>query len=243
MTDSSQSKRISLINPYKLLGVNPNSSVSELKKAYYQLSLLCHPDKGGNKEDMCVVHQSYKYIKNQLENANTTKTYDDLEQEFQDFCKSQEEETPPPFVSIFEEANDFIREFNRKFEEESLNNVIQQTVNPFEAGYGHLMEESEIQNNIETASKTEDKLEKPVKNAFTRDIMIYKEPEYIPNTYGNYHRFDKDTIDDFSETQGDIHMTDYSIAFSPPEKVEGIDIDKSDVNKLYEERLIMYSQK
>ena len=64
----------SLINPFQLLGVTTNSTISELKKAYYQLALLCHPDKGGNNDDMRVVHQSYKYIKKQMENANYTKS-------------------------------------------------------------------------------------------------------------------------------------------------------------------------
>ena len=35
----------SLIDPYNLLGVTINSSPKEVKQAYYNLALLCHPDK------------------------------------------------------------------------------------------------------------------------------------------------------------------------------------------------------
>ena len=45
--------KYSLINPYDLLGFDskqPNISMIELKKQYFMLSLICHPDKGGNNE-------------------------------------------------------------------------------------------------------------------------------------------------------------------------------------------------
>ena len=259
----------SLINPYQLLGVTPNSTIPELKKSYYQLALLCHPDKGGNNDDMRVVHQSYKYIKRQMENANYTKSYEDLEQEFQQFCKEQEEIKPPTFMSIFEETNDFVREFNKRFQESVSNYDV---VDPFKDGYGNLMDESvapesfQINPNLNyTNNDTE--LVKPVANEFSRHIMVYKEPEYLPNTYGNFFHLDNKKIEDFSELQGDVPMTDYRLAFSPPEKMDyskiedytqtfdysafqndfpqtqkisELELDNSDVNKLYEDKLKQY---
>ena len=44
---------VNLLNPYNLCtGVTVNSSLSELKKQYYNFSLMCHPDKGGCKEKL-----------------------------------------------------------------------------------------------------------------------------------------------------------------------------------------------
>ena len=237
-----------LINPYNLLGLTTKSTIPELKKAYYQLALLCHPDKGGNKEDMHVVHQAYKYIKRQMENANYTKSYEDLEQEFKDFCQEQENIKPPSFMKIFEETNDFVREFNKRYEESVANCDI---VDPFKDGYGHLMEDSVALNSHQSLQSLQSHpklnyndndidLEKPLNNKFSREIIAYEEPEYLPNTYGNFFRFDTKKVEDYSELQGDIQMTDYRLAFSPPEKVEGLDVDKADVNKLYEERLKEY---
>ena len=128
---------INLLNPYHLLGVTTNSTMKELKKSYYSLSLLCHPDKGGNKDDMDIVHKAYLYVKSQLIGNENAITYEQAEAQFEAFCKEQEAK-PPPFSVIYEEANDFVREFREHFEK-----VHKEIHNPFKDGYGHLMDPRE----------------------------------------------------------------------------------------------------
>ena len=41
----------SLINPYKLFHLTYKSSLDKLRKAYYKIALICHPDKGGTEDD------------------------------------------------------------------------------------------------------------------------------------------------------------------------------------------------
>jgi len=263
-----------LINPYRLLGVSFNSTVPELKKAYYQLALLCHPDRGGNSEDMKVVHKAYKYIKEQMLNANyplesygtymshrslkgaptessenLTKgqislrvrkdiiTYEDLEEEFQKFCKEQEIK-PPPFPAIFEETNDFVRKFNEEFE--SNENIINNKYNPFKKGYDSLMEQTNIEEtDYQKLSNPSDPSECTIQNKFTNQVIIYEEPQSLPNTYGSFLRYDTENIDDFTENNGKISMTDYLKAYAPLEEMKPFEEEK-DVNKLYEERLKDY---
>ena len=55
------------INPFNLLGVTINSSHKEVRRAYYKLSLICHPDKGGSKDDMIMLHNAYNYVMEQIE--------------------------------------------------------------------------------------------------------------------------------------------------------------------------------
>ena len=155
-----------LIDPYGLLGVDSRSSLGELKKNYYNLALLCHPDKGGNDKDMNVVSLAYNYIKDHLENVKET-SYEKLEDEFEDFCKSQEALKPPTFGQIYEETSDWINEFNRQFEEglntsgemrqfiggekDMENNPYLRENCPMGGGYGEYMEVSE---NVEPLSPT-----------------------------------------------------------------------------------------
>ena len=126
------------INPYDLLNVTSESTINELKKNYYQLSLYCHPDKGGSKDDMIIIQNAYEYIKLQLENS-TEQTYEQLEQEFQDFCKIQEKE-PPKFCKIFSETHEeWSNAFNTSFTNNKYSNLL-------DKGYGEFMDQSENSN-------------------------------------------------------------------------------------------------
>ena len=193
-----------LINPYELLGVNIDSTLSELKKNYYNLSLIVHPDKGGNNKDFQIIYSAYNYIKIQLINKENKKTtYEDLENEFQDFIKNQKEEYTP-FYEIYKETNDWLNEFNKEFENENITN----TNNLFKKGYGDLMENEAIinieYNNIEN---------KRPKNKFNNKIIKYEKPNYLPNNIINYPLNIKD-IKDFSNLEGNLKMSDYKISFT-----------------------------
>ena len=92
--------KYSLINPYDLLGFDskqPNISMIELKKQYFMLSLICHPDKGGNNEDMIILKNAYQYIKEQIEGKDEkSKDFKTVEEEFNNFMKEQSDK-PPSF--------------------------------------------------------------------------------------------------------------------------------------------------
>ena len=250
-----------LLDPYGLLGVNSRSSISELKKNYYNLALLCHHDKGGNDKDMNVISLAYNYIKEHLENVKET-TYERLEEEFEDFCKGQESLKPPTFGQIYEETNDWIYEFNRKFEEGlNTSGEIRQFIgsgddvennpylnnNPLNGGYGEYMEVSDYtENNIyphydlaNFADENEYDLAKDgepiyqdvpefnpnenikVKNEFSGEVIIYEEPQFLPDTLTSYPLDGKDILD-YSGNLENLRMSDYKMAFSPPEEKKEI---------------------
>ena len=50
------------VDPYKLLGVTVKHKREDVRSAFKSLSLLCHPDKGGRREDMEVLYVAYRYI-------------------------------------------------------------------------------------------------------------------------------------------------------------------------------------
>ena len=242
-----------LINPYNLLGLTTKSSLAEMKKAYYNLALLCHPDKGGSQEDMIIVQNAYNYIKQQLEKVDEKKdtTYEQLEKEFEDFCREQEDKPIETFGCVYEETQDWIKEFNREFKskmDETKDN------NPLYQGYGELMEPSLHNqpgdldlNNFDCTYQTIDieSDQDKITNNFTQELIEYKEPKSLPDCLINYP-LNCEKIDDYSNYGQDdkISMTDYVKAFNPKvnktlltnEEIETL--DKLNVDKLYEEELL-----
>jgi curved DNA-binding protein CbpA len=192
------------INPYELLGVTIASEIIDVKKAYYRLALICHEDKGGNKDDMIVLHSAYKFILNELNNINRTKTVEDLTKEFEEFCKLQQE-TVPKFNDIYADAFD-LPKFNEYFSNNS-------EVSPmsYDKGYGDLMDESD--NNL----IYKDIEDKKVTTEFTTSIQIYKSPEESKGGFNNVVDYSDSNITNFStQTDSGLGMSDYKEAFAPP---------------------------
>lgn len=103
-----------VLDPYALLGVTIASTCQEVRRAYYELALHAHPDKGGTAEQMRVVHNAYAYVSHQVAGVNRTVTFEDLEKDFADFCASQTQR-PPSLADIRADAFDLPR-FNDLFE-------------------------------------------------------------------------------------------------------------------------------
>lgn len=208
-----------VINPYHLFGLTTSSTLSDLKKSYYQLSLICHPDRGGDKDQMVTVHNSYLYLKKQLSNHNhqdLSETYQGLEQEFEDFCQQQKQELPE-FSTIYDENNDFIKEFNTHFEKKHTQ-LEQEDLNPFQDGYSELMEISEniINDPVTPLTYSASDGEGNIKNKFQQQIIEYQEPQTLPDNYGEYLNFNVTKIKDFSHQTNNLEMTDYLKAHSCP---------------------------
>lgn len=85
---------MSVVNPYDFLGVTPTSSLTEVRRAYFRLSLLCHPDKGGRADDMRILQSAYEWITHHIETVKShgTETYEEKEDNFKEFLESQQQE-------------------------------------------------------------------------------------------------------------------------------------------------------
>lgn len=95
-------------DPYALLGVTVDSSLNDIRRAYYRLALLIHPDKGGNVEDMYILESSYKWIEEKHKASNEKqKTLEVAEKEFEDFITEQEKHKLPSLDDILIKTLDF----------------------------------------------------------------------------------------------------------------------------------------
>ena len=205
------------INPFELFGLTIDSSIEELKKAYYNLSLLCHPDKGGDHDSMNMVIKSYKYLEIQLSHKSK-KTYEEVEKEFSDFCEKQKNLPLPDINKITDEL--FQRELLKS---DNLKETIECTKIFRNEGYGNIMEPS-----------VEDPELKPCETKFTREIVMYEEPKFNPFYLDNKLDLTIKKITDFSTAK----MCDYYQAFCDPETIEDNGkVDERNINEKYEEEL------
>jgi curved DNA-binding protein CbpA len=221
----------SLINPYRLFGLDSKSTLEQLRKAYYKMALLCHPDKGGTEDDMNIIHNAYIYIKDQLENCKEEKEYEKMEEDFKDFCKKQTDK-PPPFRDIWELSDDkkFHDEFNQQFMKlyHTTNSV--EELNPFEEGYGNLMDNSEYHDN-DNKTNYNDVVKGTPQVEFKRDMIIYEEPTALPDTYGKYQNLNIKKIEDYSDGM----MSDYLKSYCEPEQ-QDIKIKERTLEDIIKER-------
>ena len=186
---------MSCIDPYKLLGVTIKHKREDVRSAFKSLSLLCHPDKGGRREDMEVLYVGYRYILEQIEFGEHGRTMEDEEAKFKDFLESQnsqKSEIPSLFEIMTDEKN---KDFNEMFEQRR----------EADDEYGMC-----YQSNYEDKIKLEPEV-------FTREIIEYKEPKtYMETNFTSVYDFTLHPVQDFSGGS----CVDYVVAFSPPEEMK-----------------------
>jgi hypothetical protein len=224
------------INPFNLLGVDPHkTSLQELKKQYYTLALLVHPDKNREKdgEEMHVLHMAYRYCLEQIENAESRKTtYEDLEKEFEDFCRAQEQTVSvavnitdndtvvlginvsvPTFRDIIDDAFEQ-KKFNEAFETADGYHA------SFQGGYGSHMEASEFASAqpLTDISYAGDKNLLQLKDDFS-SLIVYKEPISMTKEADYYNYCTKEPIDSYTIYMKNTCLTDYKEAHLNNEEV------------------------
>lgn len=185
-----------LLNPYELLGVTIESSPSDVRKAFYELAKIMHPDKGGTSSDMDALYKAYCYVHQQVVSVNRDATVDTLQEEFDTFCKLQKD-SPPPFVDIH---NDWAEEFSKAWSQTTPRWNSSEQV-----GYGDLMAPSEYQDDgsVQPVSFADTEAI-PVKHTFGQQLVQYTEPLA-------FGCFGDDTFTQQTENGG--MMSDYREAF------------------------------
>ena len=253
-----------VINPYELLGFdskNPNIEMVELKKQYYMLSLICHPDKGGNPADMIILKNCYNYIKEQIERKDEkSRDFEEVASEFKEFMKTQSQD-PPPFSQVYEEAHLWLAEFNNKFNSLKMSNDTQNQSNEeFETmgfdiaendGYGHLMDGNDTDHNINLYpidklldNRSKEINERP-KVEFTSEVVVYTEPMSFNHfgMGGNGVSLVRTKVDDFTTSMGSNVLSDYKKAFTSAVPLDSEGENKKDVmselERIINERNVM----
>lgn len=63
MDETAPPQQSAFCDPYAVFGATLETPLAELRKRYYDLSLICHPDKGGRAEDMIALRNAYEVVR------------------------------------------------------------------------------------------------------------------------------------------------------------------------------------
>ena len=183
------------MDPYKILKVDKNCSVEQLREAFKKVAIKVHPDKGGNEELFNIVVESYKVIYKKLKSETGDKDFNELKNESRHQFNNMKKTKHVSFN--VDQDDEFNSKFNKIFDENRFHDTM-------DNGYGQFMRES-------TANRDEINIHKSVNNfkdfntsfddqdVMNKTVMIYKEPE--PLTMSKSLAFNElgvDKIDDFS---------------------------------------------
>jgi DnaJ-class molecular chaperone len=90
------------IDPYKILGIQPNVTINEARDAYRQLARVHHPDKGGNPETFKIIKLAFKMIIDNIKKGvpipqqNST-TFVEMREASQNYQNVQKQPEPHEF--------------------------------------------------------------------------------------------------------------------------------------------------
>ena len=231
-------------DPAQILGLDKNVKydINEIKKAYRNLALKYHPDKGGSEEIFKILTKAYIALTKKCEKDNyKEKSFFDL--------KSQAQNNNYDIPSNLDEDEFDMKHFNSIFDEYKLENI------ETDSGYSDWMNNDnkdkpkvnkifnqkfnlDIFNKVFDELKTED--EQSIKK--NEQITVYKEPEILPIGAGlQYSDVDYNKIDDYSrefnvnDNSKGLFFTDYKKAHTNTTLINPNSVARRDQYKDVEE--------
>jgi len=207
-------------NPLQILGLSEDThyTVMDIKKAYKNLALRYHPDKGGSEEVFKILTKAYVYLLKRTEGDNY------VEKNFMDLKNNFDRETPANNMN-HNSYDDFnVKNFNKIFEENRLEDEDR------DFGYGDwkTTDTSEEPKKIFNQKFTTDIFnqvfnELKQSNTTKQDVIVYEEPKILTTSNKfSFSEVDYKKTDDYSKeydiqdgnSRQGIYYMDYKRAYT-----------------------------
>ena len=216
------------LDAYDILGIQQNSTENEIKKAYKDLSLVHHPDKGGDIELFSIINKAYRTA---LMVSKAVKPQSKIEHhELKKNSKTLVYSANKHNVNL-EGKNFNLNKFNEVYDNNRLDN-------PYDKGYEKwdielVNENPNIKKNISQDTFNNEFNKTKTINNYNQQIMKIEEP--TANISGNlgFSELGVDNVDTFTKSEQDttngINFTDYKDAYTKDSKL--INTEQVEINK------------
>lgn len=212
------------MDPYKLLDVQKNFTLSQLKENYKRIALQVHPDKGGTEQLFQLVTKAYKLLLEEYNRRVAEKQFHDLKHDFQKSVKLQQPRQNTQFTqsvasSQSSQANAQGRNFDLNRFNQIFNDNKMETVT--DKGYSDWMTEDTVPKQKQLKSFNEKAFHKTFEKQSAVDrnnkyIIPYKEPEpLLMSKKIGFTEIGQEDIDDFSgdnTSRKNLNFMDYKVA-------------------------------
>lgn len=202
------------VDPYKVLALSKNFSLSDLRTQYRNIALSVHPDKNPGQSDYMfkIVTNCYRKLLEEWKNRQSDKQFDVLKSNFKNDTQQSYKR------SDMDQDNFNIERFNKVFEDNRLETVT-------DSGYEKWMNQNVVKDGpkLSKGLSTEN-FNKQFEQYSTitasdrkhnKQIMKYKDPEPLMMSKNlNFIELGVDKIDDFSGKHNGLEFADYCIAHS-----------------------------
>ncbi len=225
------------LDPYEVLGIQPNCSLEEAKISYKYLALQHHPDKGGDQKLFDIVTKAYETISQRLRAIQPKEKV-----EHNDLKKASKRNFGSNKIKINMNGKKFdLNKFNDVYEKNRI-------TNPYEKGYSDWKEDLQDENisigsNISTSSFNSAFAKSRQKNNYSKQIIQHDEPQATISGDLGFSELGIDEVNTFSKNEGDsnsINFTDYKDAYTTESKLidpDSVIIDRPDsIGKYKNER-------
>ena len=251
----------SSVNPYKMLELQPNFSIEQLKSNYKRIALKVHPDKMGGSDYMFnLVTQCYKDLMNEYKLKQQDKQFDELRNASRAFVEKQQQNPYENVAMRYDPSTDMtkrfsIDRFNKVFEENRVESAT-------DIGYKEWMERQQVKDAPELKKGiSNDKFNSYFEKYAERNVdpkhkqlVRYKEPEpmLLAKKIG-FTELGTDQIDDFSgenKSLKNLNFMDYKLAHTTTRivdpslvkrkeyaTIEDVERDRANIRKLSQKEL------
>lgn len=192
----------SALDPYALLGVSVHSTCQEVRRRYYELACICHPDRGGTSDQMRTLHNAYQFV-SRGNALNSSSTMEDLQRQFDAFCAAQDEEAPT-FIDIHSDTHE-LANFHSAFEAgQDIDGAFAQ------GGYDTAPSEY-VDASVGYAPSVSGAVED-----FDRQVAVFTEPVPLVQPRTALRDLTNAPLEGFSVFVGKLHVSDYREGLAPP---------------------------